>query len=150
MRPTRLAPLLFLLFAMAGTVTPQSTPSPPPQEATSTLTVRIEGLRNAKGNIYLKLSRDSKAIETRKVEIDANTLTARTVFENLPRGAYAVSLIHDENRNEKLDTNFLGIPKEGYGFSNNPSKRMGMPKYDETTFALNQPQQAIQIHVIYW
>jgi len=150
MRPTRLAPLLFLLFAMAGTVTPQSRSSPPPQEATSTLTVRIDGLRNAKGDIYLKLSRDSKAIEVRKVEIDANTLTARTVFENLPRGAYVVSLIHDENRNEKLDTNFLGIPKEGYGFSNNPSKRMGMPKYDETTFALNQPQQAIQIHVIYW
>lgn len=144
--------LSLLVPATFGTVAAQSPATLPIQAANSTLTVNIAGLRNAKGNILLKLSRDSNfsPIETRKVEISARTLTAQTVFNNLPHGVYAVSLIHDENKNEKLDPNFIRIPTEGYGFSNNPAKRMGMPKHEETAFTLNQPQQVIQIRVIYW
>jgi uncharacterized protein (DUF2141 family) len=43
---------------------------------------------------------------------------ARCDFEDIPPGTYALAVIHDENMNGKLDTNFLGMPKEGYGFSN--------------------------------
>jgi uncharacterized protein (DUF2141 family) len=124
-------------------------PRPSP-EATSTLTVRITGIRNANGNLQVKLSRDTNVVELRAVEIEAKTLTAQTVFARLPYGAYAVSLFHDENKNGKLDSNLLRIPKEGYGFSNNPSKRVGQPKYEETTFILNQPQQATEIKLVYW
>jgi len=122
---------------MSGAANAQSPTPPTPQNSISILTIRIVGLRNAKGDIYLKLSHDSKTMEARKVEIDAKTLTAQTVFENLSYGVYAVSLIHDENKNEKLDTNFFRIPVEGYGFSNNPAKRMGMPKQKEIEFALH-------------
>jgi uncharacterized protein (DUF2141 family) len=45
---------------------------------------------------------------------------ARCDFEGIPSGTYALVVLHDENMNGKLDTNWLGVPKEGYGFSNDP------------------------------
>ncbi len=119
-------------------------------QSTSTLTVRITGIRNANGKIRLALYRDSNFVEGREVEIDAKTLSAKTVFANLPQGVYAVNLFHDENMNGKMDTNLFGMPVEGYGFSNNPAKRMGKPGFDETNFQLNQPEAAIEITMIYW
>src|ERR1035441_3817868 len=101
-----------------------------PTQSTSTLTVRVTGIRNTKGNIHLTLYRDSKFIENRETEIDVKTLSAKFVFEKIPQGVYAVNLFHDENMNGKMDTNFVGMPVEGYGFSNNPRKRMGNPGFD--------------------
>jgi uncharacterized protein (DUF2141 family) len=56
------------------------------------------------------------------------------IFTNLNPGVYAVSTFHDENSNAKLDTNFLGIPKENYGFSNNASQPFGPPSFEEAAF----------------
>lgn len=53
---------------------------------------------------------------------------------NVSDGEYALSVIHDENSNNKLDTNFLGIPKEAFGFSNNPTIFMGPPDFEEASF----------------
>ena len=61
--------------------------------------------------------------------------TYRDSFE-IPPGTYAIGLYIDENENEKLDTNFLGIPKEQYGFSNN-AKAFGIPKFEAASFALD-------------
>jgi uncharacterized protein (DUF2141 family) len=116
----------------------------------STLTVRITGIRNANGKIRLSLYRDAVLVESRLVEIDVKTMTARTVFDHLPQGVYSVHLFHDENLNGKMDTNLFGIPVEGYGFSNNPHKRMGKPGFNETNFQFNQPQSSIDIQMIYW
>lgn len=62
------------------------------------------------------------------------------VFNQLPAGQYAVSTFHDENSNAKLDTNFLGIPKERYGFSNNASKPFGPPDFEDAAFQVTQDQ----------
>lgn len=121
-----------------------------PATDSSTLTVRVTGARNAKGKIRMALYRDSQFVEGREVEIDAATLSAKTVFERLPQGVYAVNLFHDENMNGKMDTNFFGMPLEGYGFSHNPAKRMGKPGFNETNFQLNQQECAIEIKMIYW
>lgn len=56
-------------------------------------------------------------------------------LEDVPAGAYAVSVIHDENENGELDTNALGIPTEGFGFSNNPKIRFGPPRFAKARFA---------------
>jgi uncharacterized protein (DUF2141 family) len=119
-------------------------------QADSTLSVRITGLRNTNGKVSLTLYRDSKPIETRVVAIDGATLSATTVFGNMPQGVYAVYVFHDENLNGKMDSNFVGMPVEGYGMSNNPKKRMGRPGFDETNFLMNQPKSAIEIKMIYW
>ena len=57
-------------------------------------------------------------------------------FENIPSGIYAVSIFHDENDNGKMDTNFMGIPKEDYGCSNDASGFMGPPKWSDAKFEL--------------
>lgn len=71
------------------------------------------------------------------------------MFTNLPEGVYAVSVFHDENMNQKLDKNFMGIPKEGYGASNNPKKKMGPPDFEETKFQLSGQAQSLEIKLMY-
>ena len=61
--------------------------------------------------------------------------TYKGSFE-IPTGTYAIGVYVDENENEKLDTNFLGIPKEQYGFSNN-SKAFGIPKFEAASFLID-------------
>ena len=54
------------------------------------------------------------------------------VFENVPVGSYALSVIHDENENFELDSNFFGIPKEGFGFGNDAMGSFGPPSFEKT------------------
>ena len=56
-------------------------------------------------------------------------------FDGLPSGTYALALIHDENGNGKLDT-VLGIPREGFGFTNNPAIRFGPPSFKSAGVAI--------------
>ena len=58
------------------------------------------------------------------------------MINNVPKGIYAVSVHHDENKNGKLDTNVIGIPIEGIGASRNPSMTFGPPEFDEANFRL--------------
>jgi uncharacterized protein (DUF2141 family) len=58
-------------------------------------------------------------------------------FASVAPGTYAVALFHDENDNGKLDTNFVGIPREGVGVSNNKLRSFGPPTWDDAKFALN-------------
>jgi len=51
--------------------------------------------------------------------------------------------------NEKLDKNFMGMPKEGYGASNNPKKKMGPPNFDEAEFQLSGTEQFVEIKLMY-
>jgi uncharacterized protein (DUF2141 family) len=149
--PATLALLSCALLAISTErLTAQSQAQPAAAQTTSTLTVHVLGLRNATGTVRLTLYRDSKPVETRNLEIEAKTLSAKTVFEKLPQGIYAVYLFHDENSNGKMDTNFFGMPVEGYGMSNNPPKKMGRPGFDETNFQLNRPEAETDIKLIYW
>ena len=124
---------------------------------TANLTVRVTGARNAKGKIRLALFRDGKgfpndasqAVHTQAADIDPQSSRALVVFAELPTGVYAVSVFHDENMNEKLDKNFMGVPKEGYGASNNPKKKMGPPNFDETKFQLGRADQSVEIRLMY-
>ncbi len=69
-------------------------------------------------------------------------------FNDLPSGDYAIALIHDENSNNKLDT-FMGIPREGFGFSRNPAIRFGPPKFDSAQFRVTAGAIDEEVHVKY-
>ncbi len=76
---------------------------------------------------------------------------ATIIFKNVPPGSYAVAILHDENNNQKMDKNILGIPKEGYGFSNNVSAPFGPPSYKKASFNHTAAgQTAIQIKTKYF
>ena len=71
-------------------------------------------------------------------------------FDNLPFGEYGVSAYHDENKNEELDANWIGIPKEGVGASNNAKGKMGPPKYEDAKFEFIEGGQKIQFDMGYF
>jgi uncharacterized protein (DUF2141 family) len=122
----------------------------------NTLHLKITQLRNDKGRVNISLycskegypSQSEKAY--RKVEAAIKEGTCEVIFDNLPPGEYAVSLMHDENRNGKMDTNFFGIPKEGYGASNDAKAILGPPKYEEARFWLDKPEMALEIKAKYF
>jgi uncharacterized protein (DUF2141 family) len=99
--------------------------------------LRIENLRNDRGMLRICIVSDPRQFPDCRDDGGALTRSvassARSVSFRLAPGTYAVSLIHDENGNGKLDT-LLGIPREGFAFSRNPPIRFGAPRYDEASF----------------
>ena len=69
--------------------------------------------------------------------IKIRNTAARCDFEAIPPGTYALAVIHDENSNGKLDTNLVGMPTEGYGFSNNAKALIGTPSFSAAAFPYN-------------
>jgi uncharacterized protein (DUF2141 family) len=120
-------------------------------QKTGKLIVKIAGIRNNEGNIRIAVRTDENTIAAAQMAtIDPQTLTAEAVFDNLSEGDYGVAVIHDENKNEKLDLTEFGMPTEGYGHSNNPAKRTGPPDFNETKFVFSAPSATITINLIYW
>ncbi len=147
-----------LLAGLFLTLSPRFSPRLEAQSTgTSTLTVHVTGARNAKGKIRAALFRGaagfpndaSQAVQTQAADIDPQASSAQIMFTNLPAGIYAISVFHDENMNQKLDKNFVGVPKECYGASNNPKKKMGPPTFEEAKFQLSGTQQSLEIKLIY-
>ena len=144
--------VLFAILPLAG-----HAQAHPQNQGTSTLSVHVLHARNAKGKIGVTLfkgaegfpSDTAKATMRQEVEVDPRSLDANVVFKDVPRGVYAVAVLHDENGNGKMDKNLLGIPKEGYGASNNPSKKMRPPTFDEAKFNLDADEKTIEINLIY-
>jgi uncharacterized protein (DUF2141 family) len=107
-----------------------------------TLRVELENLRNEEGSIrYLVFDKeegypDKNELAVKEGSLEVIKAKEGIVIENLPEGEYSFSIIHDENNNNRLDTNFLGIPKEGFGFSNNPTVIFGAPSFSKCKFDL--------------
>ena len=103
------------------------------QEKMVTLNVEICNLRSNKGNILLQLADSVGNLISKKSEkISDNKCLLQ--FNNLQGGKYTIRYFHDENANGSLDTNWLGLPKEGYGFSNNALAMFGPPSLNERLF----------------
>jgi uncharacterized protein (DUF2141 family) len=74
---------------------------------------------------------------------------ARCDFLDIPSGTYALAVIHDENMNGKLDTNWLGIPKEGYGFSKDVKGVLGPPSFSAASFPYDGQDMELTISLHY-
>jgi uncharacterized protein (DUF2141 family) len=102
--------------------------------------VEVTGFRNDKGQLGCSLwagpagfPRDDSHI-FRHVWAPIKGRRGECAFAGVPAGEYAVTLFHDENKNGKFDSNFIGYPLEGYGFSNNVAPQFKAPSFDETKF----------------
>ncbi len=122
--------------------------------ATSTLEIKFTGIRNNKGLIAIGINRSQEGWP-RQSHMDPNwkknnivegVFTAR--IENISYGTYAVSVLDDENSNLEMDM-FMGIPKEGWGFSTNPQFKLSAPKFEECSFVLDIPFKQINIDLQY-
>ena len=117
-------------------------------QAQSTLKVDITGLRNSKGRIAFELvDKNNENVRGDKYEIMNNKCTV--VLKNLKDGQYAIRLFHDENSNDEVEKNFIGIPKEGVGFSNDAIGKFGPKKFDKWLFPI-KGETDIKIKIFYW
>jgi uncharacterized protein (DUF2141 family) len=124
------------------------------QQAPCTLTVQVDGFRNQKGTLGVRVFKTSDGWPEQdgKALFDSGFPIAgkeRSLHVSLPPGRYAVAVLHDENSNHKMDRNLLGIPKEGFGFSDNPKVWLSAPPFDAAAFDLACPATDVRIHLIY-
>jgi len=104
--------------------------------AQDTLEINISGIRNAKGEILLQLydSQHNLTGQAKGKPVDGKCIIR---LGNIKPGRYAVRYFHDENLSGKLEINLIGIPKEGFGYSNNAAAVIGPPSFDKWLFDLN-------------
>ncbi|HEY0627818.1 MAG TPA: DUF2141 domain-containing protein [Sphingomicrobium sp.] len=106
----------------------------------ATVELEVQGLRNVRGKLHLCATRNPAHFPDCRRDPAAYRRTVpasnrRIRLTSVVPGRYAISLFHDQNSNEKLDT-FLGVPREGFAFSRNPVIRFGAPKFDSVGIEL--------------
>jgi uncharacterized protein (DUF2141 family) len=123
------------------------------KDKTGTLLILVKGFKNMEGQLMVGLFNSEGQFMSKTpykgaiVKISANEELIR--FENLPYGDYAVSVLHDINSNGEMDKNFLGIPTDGYGFSNNVMGKFGPPEWLQASFIFDERDEAKIIHIEY-
>lgn len=139
-----------------------TTPQPPinqPIAQLATLTVVVNNLHNTEGNFCLSIFNSpdgfpdsaEKAILAECFTVSEKTFSIE--IRDLPAGRYAIAGWHDENKDKKLNYNFLGIPKEGLAFSENGKPRLspppGPPSFDSIAFDVGSENRTTQMKTTY-
>ena len=162
-RPLRIAAAAALLTATAAPAFIASAPATakaPPSCTGKTktgfwLNVAATNVRSSKGTITITIYPDSKRkFLARGGDLTVGRLKARAgttrgcIF--VPgKGVYAVAVYHDENGNTKFDRSGIGLPAEGYGFSNNPSTLAGLPAFRSVRLGVPKPGLTARINMKY-
>jgi uncharacterized protein (DUF2141 family) len=121
----------------------------------ASLTIQLTGLRNNLGVVNVGVfagpegfpNNAERAVRSGSFPIDQMPLVL--TFEDLPFGQYAATVHHDENMDGELNTNLLGIPTEGIGFSGNPTIWRGVPPFAKTQFEFSAEQDIVAIRMKY-
>ena len=118
------------------------------------IVVTVSGLKNANGGVYVGLyATPSKFLNGTQVDamkkVRASTGPITVTFDNLPPGTYAVGSYHDENNNDHLDTDFIGLPSEGYALSNGVRAVFSKPNFHEAAFTVGNGDKPVGLHIRY-
>jgi uncharacterized protein (DUF2141 family) len=121
------------------------------EQDSNSLTLTVTNVKNEHGVVRVLLFKGEsgfpddpvKAIKSASVKISGNK--AVTVFENIPEGTYALSVFHDSQNTGKLRTNAFGIPRDGYGFSNNAMGTFGPPSFAKAAFKVTAGKNNVSI-----
>ena len=140
--------LFFALHALWMSATAQS--------SSGSLQITVTGIRNNNGKILCSLFKegegypDQPTLAFYKTSAVIKDRKALISVDGLPIGYYAVALLHDENGDNKMNTSLVGLPKEGYGFSNNVMGLFGPPPFSKASFRLiSGEHKTIQINLRY-
>jgi uncharacterized protein (DUF2141 family) len=149
MHPTKVAVLSLSLLTALACAAPAAYAATPgaltlgecaPGGSDARLQVTVDGLRSDKGNVTVVVYGDqpsdflAKGKKLVKVHIPAKTGTLKACVKLPKPGRYAVAAYHDEDGDHKLNRNLIGMPVEGYAFSNNPKNYLVMPSYSSVSF----------------
>lgn len=116
--------------------------------------VSITGFKSDKGLCRLLVYESEKGFpEDPKSAVlisSSEIINKKTDFSfMIPSGTFAISILHDENSNEKLDKTWYGKPKEGFGISNNPRTKFGPPSFEESSVSINSENSTFSIKMLY-
>ena len=116
------------------------------------LIVVITGFENDKGDCWFALDNSEEIYESDDSVFIGKILPVKNnkvivEIDSIKFGFYAIKVFHDENKNRKLDTNFLGIPTEDYGYSNNVSGWFGPPSWESAKFIFDNEKFTIEIFI---
>ena len=123
--------------------------------ADCSVTIHVTGFRNAKGVLGAELFKspegwpESVEHSFRHGSFPIHGQEATATFDHVPPGRYGIVVLHDENKNEKLDRNLFQVPKEGFGFANNPHVLLVAPPLDKASIAVTCPSTTTEVHLIY-
>ena len=141
---------IILIFGMVSICIGQNT------NEKGELTVKLIGFRNDIGQTCVQLYNNPKGFPGKyanafriirsKIKNDQATIE----FQELPYGSYAVSVLHDEDMNNKLELSLFGIPKEGCAVSNNPKIFFGPPSFEDSKFEIQSDTKTIEIRLKYF
>ena len=120
--------------------------------AQSRLEVIVKGIKNDKGSIRVGIFNDKKEFleaATYGQIVKSNLGEVKVIFSDIPPGTYALSVVHDENENGKLDSGMFGIPKEGFGFGNDAMGTFGPPTFDKASVVIETGRMQVNISMRY-
>ena len=115
--------------------------------------LRVLGVRESRGTITVDVHDDDPAKFLKSggklARLRVPAAQGETLFcIAVPKaGIYALAIYHDRNANTKLDKNFIGLPSEPFGLSNNPPLRLAMPKHRDSAFEINGPRTPVMINL---
>lgn len=139
----------FIFLAFAGALILAAGPA-----SAARIVVTIDGLHSARGDVFVglyaspaKFLHGNQTDATKKVRASTGPITV--VFDHLRPGTYAVGAFHDENGNDHLDTNFLGLPVEGYALSNNIRAVFSKPNFYQAAFSVGAAGAQVGLHIRY-
>ncbi|MGI4716750.1 MAG: DUF2141 domain-containing protein [Janthinobacterium lividum] len=110
------------------------------QAGAATVEVRVSGVKGAKGKINVAVCDRERFLKQCAYSASAPARAGETVLkvDDVPPGTWAVLAYHDENDNRELDRNFIGIPKEDYGFSRDAAGRFGPPAFEDAAIEVRE------------
>ncbi len=118
--------------------------------------MKILNIRNNNGPVACALIESSDGFPAEYLHFATNIMVikvrdkqARCDFLDIPPGTYALVVVHDENMNSTLDTNWLGVPTEGYGFSNDAKAMFGAPSFSAASFPYDGRDMTLTISLNY-
>lgn len=124
-------------------------------DARNGIYVAVDGLRTDKGQVICLLYSSAEGFpkDDKKAIAHSNSVIVNRAgdcaFSGIQPGTYAVSVFHDENSNGRLDTNFLGIPREGVGASNNAKGHFSPPSFLDASIVYSGGRMQLRIVITY-
>lgn len=124
--------------------------------STSSLVIEVKGLRNNNGFVGALLFQNQTGFPEEKknaLKMTGSPIQngqARLTFIGLESGEYAIAVIHDENKNQRMDFNMLRMPKEGLGFSRNPKIKFSAPDFNDCKFSVKNETEYLAIEIKYF
>jgi uncharacterized protein (DUF2141 family) len=119
--------------------------------------VKILDIRNSTGTVACALFESPEGFPSEYLHFATNIMIikirksqARCDFEDIPPGTYSMAVVHDENMNGKLDTDWMGVPMEGYGFSNDANALLGPPSFSAASFKYDGRNIDMTMSLNYW